>query len=303
MGALAGAIVLVGNIPLAVRIAHAGEPAAPVGDTAAESAAESPTDDSASKACVSAYEDNQVLRQAGELLAARDKLLVCAQSTCPEAVRADCLRWLDEVQRSLPTIVVAARDVTGADTTDVRVFVDGTLAAESLDGRPIPMNPGAHDLWFEHGDDRIDRKVVVQQGVRERRITVSFAPDPVSTPVPPPPAPDAPEEPGPPVLAFVLGGLGVAALGAFAGFGLVGSSEASDLNDTCGPTRTCADGDIDAARTKLIVADVSLGVGIVSLGIATTLLVLHATSEPSTAIDVGANVSRTAGSGWISARF
>jgi len=303
-GATVASGLLLAGLALAPESARAGEPAEATAGPADAEPNDAEPGETAPNVCVSAYEDNQILRRGGELLAARDKLLVCAQSQCPEAVRADCMQWLDELQRSIPTIVVAARDVSGADTTSVRLFIDGALAAESLDGRPIALDPGAHDLRFEHGDERIDQKVVVQQGAHERAIVVSFAPEtpPAAAPVSPPP-PDVAEEPGPPALAFVLGGLGLAALGAFAGFGLVGRSEAGDLNDTCGPTRTCAESDIDAARTKLIVADVSLGVGVVSLGIATTLLVLHATSEPEAAFDAGASVGRSGASGWLSARF
>jgi hypothetical protein len=71
--------------------------------------------------------------------------------------------------------------------------------------------------------------------------------------------------------SIVLGGVGVAALGSFAAFGILGKNQLATLHETCGATHTCAEADVDAARTKLIVADVSLGVSVVALGVATVL--------------------------------
>jgi hypothetical protein len=73
----------------------------------------------------------------------------------------------------------------------------------------------------------------------------------------------------------VFGGLGVAAFGVFAYFGLRGMSDASHLKDTCVPG--CATSDVDAVHTKLVIADVGLAVGVVSLA-AATFFALHGSS-------------------------
>jgi len=65
-------------------------------------------------------------------------------------------------------------------------------------------------------------------------------------------------------------GLGVVALGSFAFFGLSGKGEVADLQGCKGH---CAQDDVDKARTKLVIADISLGVGIVALGVATYMFV------------------------------
>ena len=57
----------------------------------------------------------------------------------------------------------------------------------------------------------------------------------------------------------------------------------SRLHATCGVTHTCAESDVSATRTKLIVADVSLGVGVVAIGVATGLLIAHLRAAPSKA--------------------
>ena len=91
---------------------------------------------------------------------------------------------------------------------------------------------------------------------------------PPSNPTPPPGGETAKE--GSIVPALVVGGIGVLALGSFAIFGLGGKSDVNNLENTCKPH--CAESDVDKARTKLIIADISLGVGIVALGVATYLI-------------------------------
>ena len=94
------------------------------------------------EACFSAAESAQKLRTQGRLRAAREKLLVCAQTGCPSAVQSDCSTWLSEVSGEVPSIVVEAHDTHGNDVADVRVLVDGTTVADRLDGRPIELESG-----------------------------------------------------------------------------------------------------------------------------------------------------------------
>jgi hypothetical protein len=65
----------------------------------------------------------------------------------------------------------------------------------------------------------------------------------------------------------VLGGVGVAGLGVFAGFGLAGKSSQDDLEKTCSPR--CSPDDGKSVKTKYLLADIGLGVGVLSLAAAT----------------------------------
>jgi hypothetical protein len=67
---------------------------------------------------------------------------------------------------------------------------------------------------------------------------------------------------------------GIAVLGgaSFAYFGLRGHSELSDLRASC--LGHCAQDDVDRAWSKLVVADVSLGVGVVAAGVAAWLFLM-----------------------------
>ncbi|MEQ9323098.1 MAG: hypothetical protein RIF41_28285 [Polyangiaceae bacterium] len=263
--------------------------------------------------CIEAYEAGQQRRQDGKLAAAREELLVCVQQTCPDFVQPDCERWLGEVNALLPSIVIAAKGPSGADTTAVRVFVDDQLVAEQLDGRPIVIDPGPHELRFEHGAEAPKRSsIVVQQGVKNRVVEVTWeAAPPVATAEPttvePPPPPP---ERGQPVVAYVLGGLGLAAFGSFAAFGILGKNEADDLNARCGdgapPGGRCTESEIDSARIKLIAADVSLGVGAGLLAVGLGLFIHHHASAPdseTTALRLDLGPTRGGAAGQLTLSF
>ncbi|RLB66087.1 MAG: hypothetical protein DRI90_00330 [Deltaproteobacteria bacterium] len=241
---------------------------------------------SETQACLTAYSESQLLRKDGQLQAARHELLICSQDHCPAVVKTDCLPWLSEVDQALPSIVVVAKDTAGRDTVAVRTIIDGKVVAESLDGRPLVLDPGRHQIRFEHGAaPPIEQTIVTQEGVKNRRVDVSFAPDPPAT-VPLAPTavpPDHPPERGEPIVGYVLGGVGVLALGSFALFGLLGKAEADEYEETCAPTKTCDETEVDGTRTKLLVADVSLVLGIAALGVGVTLIVHHELSDPEPA--------------------
>jgi len=88
---------------------------------------------------------------------------------------------------------------------------------------------------------------------------------------------------------FVAAGVGVLALSSFAYFGLKASSDTSTLRETCAPH--CNEQDVDAVRTKLVVANVSLGVSIVALGLAGALWLTEGSSSPRAASSFRFDVS------------
>src|SRR5689334_1629686 len=65
--------------------------------------------------CVAAAERAQEQRDLGKYASTRQALLVCSRESCPDVVRHDCQRWLGEVERSTPTVVISARDAEGRD--------------------------------------------------------------------------------------------------------------------------------------------------------------------------------------------
>jgi len=233
--------------------------------------------------CVAASESAQKLRTQKKLRAARKELISCAQEACPAIVKKDCLAWLSELEGSLPSIVISAKDASGNELSDVRVSLDGELLTEKLDGSAIAVDPGLHTFRYEvAGSDPVETKTMIREGERNRAIAVTIGSKPAAPPVVVPVV--APKEPETvehkssiPTAAWVLGAVSLVSFGGFAYFGLSGRADRQRLADTCAPY--CNSDDEKPARTKFVLADISLGVGIVSLGLA-TVFVLTSRDEP-----------------------
>jgi hypothetical protein len=234
--------------------------------------------------CISTSEEGQQQRDAGKYGAARDSFAQCAREVCPGIVRRDCTRWLASLVELQPSVVLSAKDPDGNDLAAVRVFADGALVASNLDGKPVELDPGTHVFRFEaDGFTPFERPFVVRAGEKSRVVEAELE-------RPTPPAPTAPERPLPaappkptlppqprktkpastasapvPAGAWVLGGLALAAFGAEAYLGITGLADRASLQSRpCAQTATCSASDVSAIRTKFNLADVALGVGVVS---------------------------------------
>lgn len=215
--------------------------------------------------CANAAEQAQSMRDEGKYRRAREQMLICARDVCPGPIKSDCGKWLDQVERDAPTVVFGAKD-GGKDVTDVKVWMDGVVVTEKLDGKPQLVDAGEHTFKFEHGGVTKEEKVLIQAGQKGRSVTVAFGAA-ASTTTPPL---GGPAEEGSIVPALVVGGIGVIALGSFTLFGIQGKNDVDDLQK-CKPR--CAESDVDKARTKLIIADISLGVGIVALAVSAYMII------------------------------
>jgi hypothetical protein len=245
---------------LAVSLAPTASRAAPPGASAEEK-----------QQCVDAYEQSQRLRRDGKLRAAHERLLVCSSRSCPEAAQLDCARWLAEVEQAQPGAVVTARGPGGQELTEIRVLVDGEVAADRLDGRSIAVDPGLHTLRVETAQGRsLEQSIMFREGEKFRAVEFTFSPAPApappsaSTSVPPHPAEaEAPRTGGLPVASYVLGGLGVAAVTVGAVLDITGKDRETTLKNTCAPH--CSHSDVQAMRTQVLAGDVTLAVGLASL--------------------------------------
>ena len=222
--------------------------------------------------CVDAHLATQQLRKANKLSAAKEQILICVQEGCPPPIKSDCGGWLNGLDAQIPRIVVIAKDVDGKDTADVRLSIDGVKVSDRLDGTPVSLDPGPHEIKCEHAGASYVEKVVVVHSVKSRPVTCSFAAD-----APPPPPP---EGAGQPIAGYVLGALSLGAFATFAALGIIGTGEADDLQAGCGQTDTCTDAEIDPVRTKLIVADVALVTGVALLAVSLGLIIHHFATEP-----------------------
>jgi hypothetical protein len=244
-------------------------------------------------ACIAASDRAQVLRDSGKLVAAREALLACSRATCPTAVADDCSSWLKDVEARTPTVVVRARDAAGGDLLDVTVTIDGAPFLATLDGRARPLDPGKHTFRFERtGHSTVERSVLVTEGEKNRLVEVVL------------PAIEKPKPEAPKVLhttslvpTLAVGAVGLLGIAGFAYFGLSAERDHRRLQD-CRPF--CAESDVDAARTKAIVADVSLGVGV--LGLAGAAVLFFTRRTPSTGEHVAIDVAPTASGAFATFR-
>lgn len=259
--------------------------------------------------CVNAAEAGQRLRNEHKLVASREQLLVCASTECPGIVSQDCTSWLGEVERSLASIVVTARDGRGQPVLDARVVVDGAALVVRTPTAPIEVDPGPHVVRCERaGFAPAEQRVSLDEGERGRTVvcempsSVTAAPAPSATSSPA--AASAGEAPGSagipftegpasraetgapsrggggiPWQSWVLGGVGIAALGSFAFFGLSGLGDQRQAEAPGGCAPNCNSSQVDPIRTKFTIADVSLGAGIVALAAAAIVAVVHSRSE------------------------
>jgi hypothetical protein len=244
-------------------------------------ASDARADDTAKKACVGAHIEGQRLRDAGKLKAARQEFLACAVESCPALLRKDCLQWLEETDAAMPTLLIRAQS-DGRDTADVSVLVDGESAVARLTGMPFSVDPGEHVLRFVAPDGRTkEARVVLNAGEKNRRVTVDLSGGAPAPSEPPEPKRVTSKTPAPtPTAVYVLGGVGIVAMGSFAFFGLKAFTQGNDLKASCAPA--CSDADSSAVHRNALIADVSLGVGIVALGAATWILLTH--REPASAL-------------------
>jgi hypothetical protein len=220
--------------------------------------------------CVDASDRGQLARDRGGLIEARELFVRCARSECPAVMQRDCAEWLTSVESRLPSIVLRARDRRGRDVVDVGVYLDDEKIADRLDGRAITLDPGAHTLRFAHATaPAIEQRLLVAEGDKGRRVEVTLALGEPESATPPPAAPPRVEPQADPAsgkipaASFVLGGIGLLGIAGFAYFGVTARNDRDDLERTCAPD--CDQADVDAVRTRVIVADVSLGVGVLAL--------------------------------------
>ena len=267
---LAGIAVVVALAAHWPRAARAQDERSAVSPSASESAAVAPSA-AAEVPCVTEHERSQVLRQQGQLLEARTLLLECARVECAPAIRGDCVRWQQELQLSIPSLVFAAT-FDGQDYSEVTVSMGGRVIARRLDGRAVELDPGDFEFNFESATGQtLTRRITVREGEKARLVTVEFASPhteaPAESPAPQPaPLPPAVPERPVPVIAYVLGGVAVLASASWIYFGTSALTKERDAIDHCAPF--CSTDETDDLRLRIWAADVSAAVAVTAAGAA-----------------------------------
>lgn len=207
-------------------------------------------------ACVDAVGKGQGLRDSHKLIEARDQFRKCAAASCPVAIQRDCLSWTDEADKTIPTVVLSAKDTAGNDALDVSVTLDGAPFVSKLDGVSLPVNPGPHTFTFRYHDGTTkERQLLVGEGQKDVSVSVSIAVAHKDTP------PPVVETAGPPwhTIGWITGGVGVVGVvvGTVFGISAIGKKSSADCTGNL-----CSNfGEVSTAKTDATVSTVGLVVG------------------------------------------
>lgn len=217
-------------------------------------------------ACVTAAEQGQVQRDEAALSAARASFVTCSDGACPEAVRNECIAWLKDVQERQPSIVVRARDGTGADIAGAELWIDGASRGTSAFGTEMNIDPGEHVLRVRSAGREAELRMVASERERGRLVTVVLDVSPATTRV----LPSAARQPAERPMRWPLGpmltvGGGVLLLGAAGTLGLVVRAQADDLRERCAPD--CSNSKVAPLELRLHVADGVLAAGAVAVAL------------------------------------
>lgn len=204
-----------------------------------------------------------------------------ARAEHAEQVAEEVEGRLELLRQRIPKLVI--KRGPGADAAIIAV--DGVSVGDQVIGAPMPTDPGPHTVEARAPGFKPFRKSVRVAEQQTETIEITLEAEP-----PPPPAtrPGASRAEGRSrVPGYVIGGIGVASLGASAVFFGLRAGKISDLDKVC-PERQCppsAQSDIDAGKMYTTVANVTLAVGVAALaGGLVLVLTSGPSSEPSVAL-------------------
>ncbi len=213
--------------------------------------------------CIAAHASAQELVDSGKLLEARKKFESCATSGCPKVIQRDCKVLGTAVEKSMPTLNLTAVDHNGQAIAGFGLEVDGVALPLDASHQPLSLDPGNHRIKvIVSGRQAADVLVTVRKQEKNQSAVIQLAaPDPAASKVR--------------TAGYVLAGVGAVGLLSFVGFGISGYVDQGKLEDNSGHTALGNDyGLADRMRRKYVIADMSLGIGLVSLGAATYLLLV-----------------------------
>lgn len=190
--------------------------------------------------------------------------------------------------------------VLAARVPGIRVKIDDVeLESAALDSK-IPVDPGERTVVVvAPGHKSVEMKVSVGAERDTQTLNVpklesedstsagpgASAPEPAGPARPAHTGPRAEEAThrGSPVLAYVVGGVGLAALGVGTAFAFMAKSSYDDAESQC-PTRTgCSSAALDQrdkAETRANIANVGIGLGVAGVGVAAVLLLTQPSEPP-----------------------
>jgi hypothetical protein len=237
--------------------------------------------------CVDAHRHSQELRRDNALLEARAEALQCARSECPGVIKRECGTYLEDLEAQIPSVTFSVTDA-GATAKAARVFLDDAPVADWQSGAPVPVNPGPHRFRFELPPNApVAKEVILSAGNRFRHVEASF--NPPTNIVPPSvvvqqTSSDEVTRPVP-LAVYPLVGAGVLGLAGFGMFAALGQAKENSLERSCAPE--CTAEEMAPMKRSLLTANISGGIGLAALGVASAVYFTRKTERgPRAAIQV-----------------
>ena len=190
---------------------------------------------------------------------------------------------LESLRQRIPKITVKR----GSGAEAAAVAVDGISVGDQVIGTPMPTDPGPHTVEATAPGFKAFRKSVRVAEQQSETVEVVLEAMPVAAPGTPG-GPARPAAGRSPVYGYVIGGIGIASLGASGVFFGLRASKISQLDKAC-PNNQCAshahDDDIKAGKLYTAIADVTLAVGVAAVASGAILVLTSGpSSEPSAAL-------------------
>jgi hypothetical protein len=192
----------------------------------------------------------------------------------------------ESLGKRIPKITVKR----GSGAEAASVAIDGVSLGDQMIGQPMPIDPGPHTVEATAPGFKLFRKSMRVAEQQSESVEIVLEPEPVAAaPVGGVGGGNArPAQGRSPVYGYVIGGIGIASLGASGVFFGLRASKISSLDKVCPPPdRQCPShaqqSDIDAGKLDTTIANVTLAVGVAAVAGG---LVLILTSGPSSEASV-----------------
>jgi hypothetical protein len=170
-------------------------------------------------------------------------------------------------------------------------------------GSTVPVDPGSYVITASAPGRREWKTTIAVAEAESKTVQVPelepesspaappvLPPAPLTIAPPPPPAPPAPAPPAPSgggAIGWIIGGTGMVALAAGAGFGIASLAKYHDATQLCPSHANCSSDAISArssAESKAWISNVGIGIGVVGVGIGGWILLSGGRGKPATRI-------------------
>jgi hypothetical protein len=202
---------------------------------------------------------------------------------------------LESLRERIPKITV--KRGSGAEAASVEL--DGVGVGDQVIGTPMPTDPGPHTVEAKAPGMRAFRQSVRVAERQSETVEIVLEALPAAPPVAGGAGGVRPGSKGARIAGFLIGGVGIASLGASGVFFGLRASKISHLDGLC-PDHQCPSkaqqSDIDAGKLDTTIANVTLAVGIAAVaGGIVLVLTSGPTSEPSVALAPGVGGAQLVG--------